>query len=49
MAATAATAGTEERVIELGQRVRDIRQGPDGLLYVLTEDARGRIVRLDPQ
>jgi glucose/arabinose dehydrogenase len=41
-------AGTPETVIELGQRVRDLRQGPDGLLYVLTEAPRGRIVRLEP-
>ncbi len=41
-------AGAEQRVIDLGQRVRDIRQGPDGLLYVLTEDQRGKLVRLEP-
>jgi glucose/arabinose dehydrogenase len=41
-------AGTPETVIELGQRVRDLRQGPDGLLYVLTEAPKGRIVRLEP-
>jgi aldose sugar dehydrogenase len=41
-------AGKEERVIDLGQRVRDVRQGPDGFLYVLTEDQRGRILRLEP-
>ena len=27
-------------------RVRDVRQGPDGLLYVLTEDEPGRLLRL---
>ncbi len=41
-------AGAPQRVIELGERVRDVRQGPDGLLYVLTEGARGRIIRLEP-
>jgi len=41
-------AGTPERVIELGQRVRDVRTGPDGLIYVLTEAPNGRIVRLEP-
>ena len=49
MSSNGATAGKEERVVELGQRVRDVRQGPDGLLYALTEDPRGRIVRLEPQ
>lgn len=29
-------------------RVRDVRQGPDGLLYVLTEDQPGRLLRLKP-
>jgi glucose/arabinose dehydrogenase len=28
--------------------VRDVRQGPDGLLYVLTESGKGRILRLEP-
>jgi len=41
-------AGAPETVIELGQRVRDLRQGPDGFLYVLTEAPKGRIVRLEP-
>jgi glucose/arabinose dehydrogenase len=39
----------EERyVIEPGERIRDVRQGPDGLLYLLTDSPRGRIVRLEP-
>ncbi len=41
-------AGAPERVIELGERVRDVRQGPDGFFYVLTEGPRGRIIRLEP-
>lgn len=31
-----------------GERVRDVRQGPDGLLYLLTDQARGRLIRLLP-
>ena len=31
---------------ELGQRVRDVRQGPDGLLYLLTDE--GQMLRLEP-
>jgi len=31
------------------QRVRDVRQGPDGAVYLLTDDPNGRIVRLTPQ
>jgi glucose/arabinose dehydrogenase len=38
----------EHRLIAAGERVRDVRQGPDGLLYVLTDSARGRLLRLLP-
>ena len=31
---------------ELGERIRDVRQGPDGALYLLTDDDAGRIVRI---
>ncbi|WP_371329002.1 PQQ-dependent sugar dehydrogenase [Polaromonas sp. AER18D-145] len=31
-----------------GERIRDVRQGPDGLLYVLTDSPRGRLLRLQP-
>lgn len=34
--------------IPIGQRVRDVRLGPDGFLYVLTDDPNGRLVRLEP-
>ena len=33
---------------DVGQRIRDVRQGPDGLLYVLTDSASGRLIRLLP-
>ena len=29
-------------------RIRDVRQGPDGLLYVLTDSADGQLLRLQP-
>jgi glucose/arabinose dehydrogenase len=32
----------------LGERIRDVRQGPDGLIYLLTDNADGRIVRIEP-
>ena len=40
----------EERLLkdELG-RIRDVRQGPDGLLYLLTDESDGRLVRLLPE
>ena len=31
-----------------GQRVRDVRQGPDGLIYLTTDDADGVIMRIEP-
>lgn len=37
----------EERLLEdLGERIRDVRQGPDGAIYVLTDSPDGRILRL---
>lgn len=39
----------EERLLTtLGERIRDVRQGPDGLLYVLTDNSDGRVLRLEP-
>jgi aldose sugar dehydrogenase len=37
-----------QEVIRIGQRVRDVRQGPDGLLYILTDESDGRLIRLEP-
>ncbi len=38
----------EHRLDPVGDRVRDVRQGPDGWLYLLTDSAQGRLVRLLP-
>jgi glucose/arabinose dehydrogenase len=39
----------EERMLQrLGERIRDVRQGPDGFVYLLTDSSRGRILRLRP-
>jgi glucose/arabinose dehydrogenase len=41
---------SEERYLgELKERIRDVRQGPDGLLYVITDSKQGRILRLSPR
>lgn len=41
--------GEETLLRDLDERIRDVRQGPDGKLYVLIEDAEdGKIARLDP-
>jgi glucose/arabinose dehydrogenase len=39
----------EESLIQ-GQvgRIRDVRTGPDGLIYLLTDQAQGALVRLEP-
>jgi glucose/arabinose dehydrogenase len=34
--------------VEVGDRVRDVRQGPDGLLYLITDSPKGRLLRLVP-
>ena len=36
-------------ISEVGERIRDVRQGPDGLLYVLTDNSNGKLIRLLPQ
>ncbi len=39
----------EERLLhELGERIRDVRQGPDGALWLLTDNPAGRILRVVP-
>ena len=40
----------EQRLLtDLGERIRDVRQGPDGWLYLLTDSATGRLLRLEPR
>jgi aldose sugar dehydrogenase len=38
----------EHKLLDAGERIRDVRQGPDGLLYVLTDSANGQLLRLQP-
>ena len=38
----------EPMLRELGQRIRDVRQGPDGYLYVLTEEDEAALLRIEP-
>jgi glucose/arabinose dehydrogenase len=33
---------------ELKQRIREVRQGPDGLLYLLTDEENGALLRIEP-
>ena len=38
----------EKLLTDLNQRIRDVRQGPDGLIYVLTDASNGQLIRLLP-
>jgi glucose/arabinose dehydrogenase len=39
----------EERLLQsLYERIRDVRQGPDGALWLLTDNSAGRILRVSP-
>src|SRR5690606_27805342 len=38
----------ESLLVELHQRIRDVAQGPDGLLYVLTDEDEGAVLRIEP-
>src|SRR5215467_7076313 len=38
----------EPMLVELHQRIRDVHQGPDGLLYLLTEENQAALLRIEP-
>jgi glucose/arabinose dehydrogenase len=40
--------GEEHLLTDRGQRVRDVRQGPDGALYVVTDEDKGELWRIAP-
>lgn len=40
--------GEERLLTDLGERIRDVRQGPDGFLYLLADDSSGKILRVRP-
>jgi glucose/arabinose dehydrogenase len=42
-------AGEERYLGELGERIRDVQQGPDGLVYLVTDEGNGRLLRLRPK
>jgi glucose/arabinose dehydrogenase len=39
----------ESLLVELRQRIRDVKQGPDGLLYVITDEDEGAVLRIEPR
>jgi glucose/arabinose dehydrogenase len=42
-----AVTGEERLLADLGQRIRDVRQGPDGWLYIVTDGDDGQVLRLE--
>jgi glucose/arabinose dehydrogenase len=40
---------TGEEIIPLGARIRDVEQGPDGAVYLLTDQQDGNVLRLRPE
>ncbi|MEP6963192.1 MAG: PQQ-dependent sugar dehydrogenase [Acidobacteriota bacterium] len=38
----------ESLLTDLHQRIRDVRQGPDGLIYVITDEQDGAVLRIEP-
>jgi glucose/arabinose dehydrogenase len=41
--------GEEHLLAERGQRVRDVRQGPEGALYVVTDEVSGELWKIAPR
>ncbi len=49
-AGAAAAPGTQELLFqELGERLRDVRVGPEGAVYLLTDNPKGRVLRVLPR
>ena len=44
-----AVVGRERLLAERGERIRDVRQGPDGWLYLLTDSSNGKLLRVERQ
>jgi glucose/arabinose dehydrogenase len=40
--------GEERLLTSLGERIRDVRQGPDGAIWLLTDAGNGRVLRVTP-
>jgi aldose sugar dehydrogenase len=41
-------AGEEQLLTDRNERIRDVRTSPDGYIYVTTDDAAGKVLRLEP-
>ncbi len=38
----------QEERIPIGERVRDVTEGPDGALYLVTDESDGKLLKLSP-
>jgi glucose/arabinose dehydrogenase len=38
--------GEERLLADMGSRIRDVRQGPDGAIYILTDEEDGKLLRI---
>ena len=41
--------GEERLLLDQHQRMRDVQEGPDGVLWAITDDADGRLIRISPE
>lgn len=41
--------GEERLLLDQHQRMRDVKEGPDGALWVITDEAEGRLIRIAPK
>ena len=41
--------GEEHLLADRGERIRDVRQGPDGMLYVVTDESNGELWKITPK
>ncbi|WP_208999224.1 PQQ-dependent sugar dehydrogenase [Roseibium sediminis] len=39
----------QQLLVDLEERIRDVRQGPDGYIYFLTDSDEGRLIRMKPR
>jgi glucose/arabinose dehydrogenase len=42
-------AGEERLLTERGERIREVVEGPDGALYLLTDSTNGKLLRVGPK
>ena len=48
LAQQAAIVGEERMLNDLGERIRDVRVGPDDAIYVLTDEEDGKVLKIEP-